>query len=357
MDLAVNAWIRRLPLACIPLTALTLTGCASPGAVRPPSLHLPAVPNRVSASRAGDVVTLAWTTPARSTDGVSLQGKHNGAPFTTEICREADPLPPLTVPCLPLTRQPAEAGVAASLQGTLPPELADGPPRGLRYRIRVLNKENRGSGYAVVSSVAGRAPAPVRNLRATAAIGGAELQWQQESAAPGERMELRVVRGDARGEGTLLRLESGDGDPGGTIDGGARRGVEQRYTVYRVQTVTVSGNRYSLTSSPAQVTLAADAVAPPPAPPTGLEAVANTLGAPQMDLVWQPSDGAVAYIVYRAEGDGAPVAITPQPVRGFSYADKTSRPGVRYRYSVAAVGQDGRPGTRSAEAAETIGTQ
>jgi hypothetical protein len=61
---------------------LAVSGCGTPGTPQPPSLNLPELVSDLSASRAGNQVTLTWTTPKRSTDKLLLKG--NG---TARVCR------------------------------------------------------------------------------------------------------------------------------------------------------------------------------------------------------------------------------------------------------------------------------
>jgi len=62
---------RRFAAGWITLAGLTLgltAGCASPGTPLPPSLKLPQAVTGLTATRVGDSVMLAWTTPSRTTN-------------------------------------------------------------------------------------------------------------------------------------------------------------------------------------------------------------------------------------------------------------------------------------------------
>lgn len=367
---------------------------------------LPAAVHPLTALRAGDAVTLTWTTPTKTTDGVLLTGKHGVGTITAKICRDevsatalavptkpahkaahptpavaAAPAPPPT-PCTAVAQLHVEPGTAGTFRDTLPPALTTGSPRPLRYRIRIVTEKGKEGADADVIAPAGAAPPFIQNLTAQATGGGVLLRWQPEH--PSDKIMMRVVRGPveaatkpafratpaspAKSTGqqrntadtvtsTLLTVNESEKDSGGATDNGARTGVEQSYTVYRTRSVTVGKETLVMESEPAHVTVSTNAPLTAPGVPIALEAVANTLsGAPEIDLVWQPSaDGVVAgYLVFRAENDGAMAQLTPQPIRSFSYADKAVRPGSRYRYSVAAVNAQGTAGQHSAEAAETI---
>lgn len=84
--------------------------------------------------------------------------------------------------------------------------------------------------------------------------------------------------------------------------------------------------------------------------PAGLRAMA---GRGQVTLDWEPVDGAVGYLVHRADSDGAAL----EPLDHFGgdvlavphgpYVDTTGEPGERYRYAVAALADTDATGPRS----------
>lgn len=94
-------------------------------------------------------------------------------------------------------------------------------------------------------------------------------------------------------------------------------------------------------------------VFPPPAP-SRLDAL------PEMSLVrllWEPvaASDLAGYVVFRAEGDGAPVRLTEKPIVDAFFDDATVQPGRRYRYTVVTVDTAGNASPPSPEAvAETL---
>ena len=347
--------------------ASALSGCASQGPLHPPSLKLPAQVTAVSADRTGNAVALHWDTPSKTTDGVHLAGKHGAGALTAEICRSETAA---ATTCPAPGHVAVTAGSPGDFHDVLPQSLASGSLRPLFYRIRVLNGSGRGAKYVSIETLAGTAPPAVRGLVAAPVLNGVALRWQMDPAADQDRTVLQVERtGHAAAAVSpappgstaappphtdLLAVEPAAHDPGGAIDTGARPGVEQRYTVVRTRSLQFAGKTLTASSLPATTTVAATAKAPPPPPPPGLEALVNTLTAPEIDLVWQPVDGAAGYLVFRAEASGAPVRLTPQPITGLSYADAAVRAGVRYRYSVASVDAGGDHGQPGAELVQTI---
>jgi hypothetical protein len=313
-----------------------LMGCASQAPLRPPSLHLPAAVRGLSAQRIGNAVDLTWTNPVRTTDGVSLTAKHGGAPFHAELCR-AESFPAAT--CTPFTRLPAEAGAPGSFHDVLTAELAQGADRPLAYRVRLINNEGKGAGWTSVATIAGIAPAPVADLQANPVANGILVRWK----AGEDGVMLRASRGtNTKASTLLLAQQTAQTSSNGTVDTGGHAGEEQRYTVFRRRTVHLVGETFTMDSDPASVTVSASAKLPLPQPPTNLEALANTLGTPEVDLVWQPpnDEGVTGYRVYREES-GTTTLLTQQPLRGFTYADKSVQSGHSYTYIVASVNTTG----------------
>nr|MDP9324192.1 fibronectin type III domain-containing protein [Acidobacteriota bacterium] len=75
----------------------------------------------------------------------------------------------------------------------------------------------------------------------------------------------------------------------------------------------------------------------PPAVPKGLTAVAGT---GTMNLSWDANTEAdlAGYLVLRGDAPGDTLQpLTPAPIAGTSYEDKTVTPGVRYVYAIVAV--------------------
>ncbi|SDF92357.1 hypothetical protein SAMN05444167_3709 [Terriglobus roseus] len=318
-----------------------MAGCASQGPVRPPSLHLPAAVHGLTATRVGDAIDLAWTNPTRTTDGVSLTAKHSAGAMQAEVCR-AEAF--TTANCTPIAHLPATAGGSGGYHDVLPSSFAEGNVRTIVYRVRLVNSAGNGAGWTEVKSLAGVAPAIITGLRAQPVAQGILVQWQ-----PGEDgVMLRVSRGKDATHSTLLAAsdastgKQSQKSSSGTVDTGGHVGEEQRYTVFRRCTVSLGGESFLMDSDPASVTVTASAKLPLPLPPTSLEALANTLSTPEVDLVWQPPDdaGVTGYRVYREES-GATTLLTQEPLRGFTYADKSVSNGHSYRYWVASMNGTG----------------
>lgn len=324
------------PFAALPLL---LAGCASQGPVRPPSLHLPAAVRGLAAIRVGNAVDLTWTNPVRTTDGVSLTGKHSAGVMQAEVCR-AEAFS--NANCTPIRHLAATAGAAGGYHDVLPAPLAEGSARTLVYRVRLVNSAGSGAGWTEVKTAAGAAPEIVSDLRAKPVAQGILVQWKPG----GDGVMLRVSRGTNTARSTLLSASDPakqlNGLSDGTLDTGGHVGEEQRYTVFRRRTVSLGGESFLMDSDSASVTVVASAKLPLPLPPTNVEALTNTLSTPEVDLVWQPPDdaGVTGYRVYREES-GNTTLLTQEPLRGFTYADKSVANGHSYQYWVASVNGTG----------------
>jgi hypothetical protein len=385
-----------------------LVGCASPGPPLPPSLKLPKIPtgSGISAVRSGAAVTVRWTTPERTTDGLLIKGKVE-AELCREVVRAAEQVsgagqttaqsPTSGVgqaearPCnAVVAKAAAQPGAAGEITDTLPAELASGPAKLLAYRVQLRNAAGRTAGASgEVFAAGGDAPAAVADFRARAGKAGVVLEWKAEGSI-GDAVELErtAVRqeessgkdrnakdrtaqiadlGKAKepSEVQLRAGESGAADAGGVVDRSAVMGRTYSYTAWRVRTVPVGGREMEIRSamSPAVTITMTDNL--PPNTPTGLVAVPGLVGEEStrrsaIDLSWEPNDEPriAGYRVYRrdagetASGDWRLVSGEKLlPVAAYRDADVVA--GRRYAYRVTAVGLNGMESQRSNEASES----
>ncbi len=397
---------RRLgaPALCL-LTASLCAGCASPGPPKPPSLHLPALVKDLSAERAGDRVTLRWTTPAKTTDDLDVKGA-----MTAEICREAGarPLTPVArlTACAPVERVPVVPGPSEA-QDTLPATLQTGPPVLLTYRIQIFNATGHSAGESLVAAYTASGPAPpvVASLRASTIKTGAVLEWRRPAEAEGAssatetvevtRVDLSTPPAPAKkshpagggrhksaqpgkqappqlDEVVLRASDAGtSGETQGTVDATAKMGDTYTYVAERVRTVVLGSHPIEVRSAPSPtVTLAMHDTFPPKSP-TGLATVPGTSSGQSgagasinlsIDLSWEPNaePDLAGYLVYRqlAMPDGTPqgplARLTAVPIPAPAYRDVAVRPGQRYIYYVTAVDAAGNESAPSAKAQEVV---
>lgn len=361
---------RGWPVAAM-AAVVALAGCGLPGAPLPPSLNLPDRVTDLSASRAGNQVSLTWTMPKRNTDKMLLKGN-----VRVRVCwRESASAPCATAGGLELAPG-ADGGFAAAL----PAGLAAGAPRVLTWFVELDNEKGRSAGLSNPASVlAGEAPPPLTGLTAEMAKDGVALHWMP--AVPAGQRSVTAVRilrklltppAAKPKQGPLTPppepleqtlLVAVGVPPGRALDKDIRFGETYEYRAQRVTRVTVGGQTLELAGALSPpVTIHAVNVFPP-AVPTGLVAVANPAanGEPaSIDLSWQPDMEAdlAGYAVYRRE-DGEPWRrISPaEPVVGPAFHDANVQAGHTYDYTVSAVGRDGLESARSTEAREIVPSQ
>jgi hypothetical protein len=397
------------------LTAALVGGCASPGPPLPPTLKLPQVVDNLTAVRAGDAVTLRWTTPTRTTDKLSIT-----EPVTAEVCREAvasaasgkpangaKTATPGGKACAPVLTVHVKSGASDAVD-QLPAALTAASAGLVAYRVQLRNAEGHTAGPSAATFVAlGPAPAPVEGLHGTATKAGVLLQWMPGATEPVAarnggvadvvEVERTAVDGAAgadgsspstaaagggaeRRKGGLMGapnepaesrfrvgvLESGEWKDGGAIDHTAQIGHTYRYTAQRVRTVELGGQTLEVRSALSEaVTVEMRDVFPPEAP-AGLVAVPGFAGGAgaqaqrlAIDISWQPvmEQRVAGYKVYRRELDSASPDVWRQLgselVSVPGYRDLSVLAGQRYAYRVTAVGDAGSESGPSGEVVES----
>lgn len=378
-------YLRLFPLA---LVGLGVAGCANPGPPKPPSLRLPAPVTSLSATRSGDDVELRFTAPMRSTDKLPLRA----ATITGAFCRGLEHRPCVAVgPRASFARLAADGSAAQVVwHDHLPPALVTGAPRLLAYRVELFNDSGRSAGPSEPAYVAaGQAPDAVADLRAEGTRQGVMLRWAASAGEAGEvilrREELAPPNRPARSEAAKPPAQAPDKrgnamgahPPAGfearhreedgvdwldtnaaagdrTLDTTASADVPYRYVAYRQSRVRLGDRTFELRSAPsAPVEIVLRDLYPPTAP-SGLAAAPffadpGSAGGFTVDLVWQPveDEKLAGYNVYREAIDargaasGARQKLTAKLAPLPSFHDATAKPGVRYRYSVTAVGTNG----------------
>jgi hypothetical protein len=358
---------------------LALAGCGTPGAPMPPSLNLPDPVTNLTASRAGNQVSLAWTMPRRNTDKLLLKGN-----LPVRICRREGEGACAPVPASLLFAP----GAPAAFTETIPPALAAGAPRTLTYFVELPNRKGRSAGASNAAvALAGEAPAAVVSLTAEVRKDGVVLRWTPDSpSGPFSHAAIRLHRtlltpqpeAKPKSQQGILApppeplertLLVDSGAAGRALDKEIRFGQTYEYRAQRVVRATILERMYDPRKNESlSLELAGPLSAPvrvevldvfPPAVPAGLAAVATAATAGSeaaIDLSWQPDaePDLAGYIVYRREGRQSWQRISPpQPLVGPAFHDARIQPGHTYRYAVTAIDQGGHESARSAEAEET----
>lgn len=343
--------------------AILLPGCGTPGAPQPPSLNLPDAVGDLSATRAGNQVTLAWTMPKRNTDRTMIKGE-----VPVHVCRrESD-----AGACEPAgPDQMTAPGASGTYTDTLPAAFTAGVARPITYFIELRNPKGRSAGLSNAATVlAGAAPAAIEGLKTEVRKQGVVLSWTPDGENTAVRLERKLLTPAPKVErGPLAPLPEAEkqdllveptADHSQAIDKTVRFDERYEYRAQRVTRVEVNGKMLELDGafSPAVQVEVKDVF--PPSVPTGLVAVA-TVGengaAPAIDLSWQPvTDPDVAgYIVYRREGSGDWVRVSSgTPIVQPAFHDPQVKAGTTYQYAVTAVDKAGHESAKSAETQETV---
>jgi len=346
------------------LGLIGLTGCGTPGAPQPPSLRLPGVVDDLSVVRAGEHVTLRWTSPKKTTDHLLIAGS-----IVAQVCRREG-----SGGCNAAGSVTVRPGAEAEFRDTLPANLTAGKPRLVSYFVELKSPKGRSAGPSNAAAIlAGEAPAAVAGFSAEVRADGVALHWKGVDETPVRLHRRLVAGGPPKNKKDHRNLMSAPPEPelrdllveaddrhsrelDGALDKTARFGESYEYSAQRVERVTVEGKMLELAgeiSAPVRVDVI-DIF--PPAVPRGLAAVA----VPEektIDLSWQPDTEAdlAGYIVYRGEGTAEWLRISgAQPVASPAYRDKTVEAGHAYRYKVSAIDQTGHESAGSAEARETM---
>ena len=378
---------RRIFLICAGFAGLAgcglvcglMTGCGTPAAPQPPSLKLPEQVQDLTAVRAGDVVTLHWTNPKKTTDHLLIQGS-----ISAQICRMGS-----AGACETAGQTSAMPGAQTEFHETLPAALLAGEPRGIRYFVELKNTKGRTAGPSNMAEIlAGSAPGPVAGLTAEVRADGVALHWDNGDAATTVRLHRKLltlpVAKDKSGktsgqkpgqktglaeapkepiESDLIVEKPAAGVRSGALDDTARFGESYEYRVQRVTRIKAGGTAQEGEAAleldgPFSTPVRVDVIDRfPPRVPQGLVAVAAAQEK-SIDLSWEPDTDAdlAGYIVYRAaEGTGSWVRISgAQPLAAAAYRDLTAEPGRAYRYRVTAIDETGHESAPSAEAQESM---
>ncbi len=335
--------------------AIVFVGCASPGPPRPPSLQLPQPVRDLNATREGDQITLRFTLPQRTTDGLPIREGR----LKASLCRGEEAQPCVAVPSLTdlnlnLPPGASAADRAITWQDHLPPAETTGEPRLLLYRVQLNNVVGKTAGWSDPAfTAAGTAPPAVHALTAEETRAGILLRWHPTGSPSAGNVLLRreMVSPPAHAKREDLEPVWLDSHAAGTttcetIDSTATEDTPYRYVAVRRKTVTLDQQTIKLDSAlSAPVVITWHNAFPPPAP-SGLSAAPFAEnGAFAVDLVWEPVEepGLKGYVVTRQAIDdagspvGSPERLTPQAVELPAFHDTTAKPGVRYRYTVQAV--------------------
>ena len=352
--------------------ASALSGCGTPAAPQPPSLKLPAPVEDLTAARAGDTVTLHWTTPRRTTDRLLIKDA-----VRAQICRKT-----VSESCEHAGEITVNAASAAEFHDTLPAALLTGQPRIIRYFVELKSPHGKSAGLSNAAEIlAGSAPGPITGLTAEVRADGVALHWRQGDATsvrlhrtlltPAPKKSAKQNSGSGKSgkspmpaaqepvDRNLLVESPSSAALSGSLDASAHFGESYSYTAQRVARIEQNGKTLEL-GGPVSEPIRVEVIDRfPPAVPRDLAAVAAAEDK-SIDLSWTPDTDAdlAGYIVYRHSADsstGSWERISgSQPLVAAAWRDTTAAPGHAYRYRVTAIDQTGHESAPSDEAQETL---
>ncbi len=370
-------------LICTGPLPLFVLGCGMAASPQPPSLQLPRTVHDLTAARAGNRVSLHWTTPKETTDRLKIK-----APVLARICRQA-----FATSCETVATVAATPGKPADYAEVLPETLTSGPLQAMTYTVFLLNRGGRSAGPSnAAHTLAGEAPPAVQGLSANMVERGVLLHWegiaqfQPHTSIRLQRTLLHPRNSSRKASGGLPLISEPIEqtlqvsllpfkDTDKALDSGVLFNREYRYVAQRVVTIQVGTEQLQMASSPSVPVSVLTRDTFPPAAPTGLAAVpiSPTIngGKPEVDLSWSANaePDLARYLVYRRTADsntstGQPASNAPAsqqialeddgPIVAPAFRDVHVQAGHTYAYVVVAVDNAGNRSPKSAEVLVTV---
>ncbi|HTA87831.1 MAG TPA: hypothetical protein VK729_16270, partial [Silvibacterium sp.] len=245
----------RAAAAVLALPLLMMASCGTPAAPQSPSLKLPEPVVDLAAVRSGnEEVRLTWTMPKRTTDKVILKGDQDA-----HLCRRVE-----TGPCETAADLRLVPDAPAHFVDHLPAAHTSGPPKLMTYSVELRNHAGHNAGPSNPAyTAAGAAPPRVEYLSAAAQAEGVLLRWQPVSGEVLLRIHRELVTKPgapkpSETSGSPIpppisqeqTLEVTGNDQGRALDRDAALGHTWRYTVQRVEKLTIGGHAFEIMSTP-----------------------------------------------------------------------------------------------------------
>ena len=273
----------------------------------------PGAPRALKAEGNESAIILSWAaSPEKDVDGYNV--------YRAEIGVSGK------APVVLLSGQPIKA---TSFRDEIP----QGVQSKFQYTVRAINTSGveGAASSAAVAALTDKTPPPAPLLiRAQAAAGKVAIIF---TLAPTPDLREYQIYRAAQNEAAPVKVATLPPDSLGYLDGKVRGGMQYSYAVVAVDQ---RGNR-----SNASNVLSAQPPAEPLTAPADVKAVLNK---GQVSLTWTDSPNALAYYVFRL--DGQQRVQVAGPLLGNSYA-QMARQGAKY--TVQAVNAAGTPGPMSAE--------
>jgi hypothetical protein len=331
---------RSIQIVSIILFSLGMISCGTPGAPQPPSLDIPKQVSDLKAFRKGDHITLTWTQPTKTTDGMNI--RHMGK---TMLCRDENV-------CTEVKVNGANGVFTESVAETSKASKRDV----VGYTLKVENARGRTGGPSNTATVLlTQIDFMLSNLKVEPQAEGVHISFNTSklpSKPSSFTIELKTLRAD---KGTAIftpinRTLNADHEP--TAQGGSHWEMvddtiewEHSYDYKVVGIVTVLNKngelgKFETDDSNTLEIFAHDIF--PPAAPESVQAVANATGSERsVDITWSPNNerDLAGYNVYRREPEYStkPEKINIEVLRGSAFKDTTAKAGHHYAYTITAV--------------------
>jgi hypothetical protein len=348
------------------LGCAALLGCGVPGAPLPPSSGIPKFVGDLKALRRGDTVTLTWTTPKETNDGVLIRKPGKMLVQRALISGQDAELNFQTVSQQPLEPTLKEERAAqATAQDSLVDVLRSGGNAAFAvYTVLAQSGSGKSAGLPNRVSVplVLTLPTPQR-VQAEPIPTGIRISWDQ--AWPPKRESpftvqyvYRIMRRLEGGADAAMIKEITAGNEAVVfVDDGIEWEKNYQYWIVPVTLWHVGERKGEVPGDDSPVTTVFAHDIFPPAAPSGVQAVYSLVPDHSfIDLTWTPNTESdlAGYNVYRHSGSDMPVKINSELVKTPRFADPGIRPGMKYFYSVSAVDLRGNESGKSEETSETV---
>lgn len=345
---------------------LFLTGCGVPGAPQPPSTGIPKFVGDLKAARKGDTVTLRWTTPKETSDGVLIR-----KPGKMLVQRAASSGKDAALSFQTISEQNLEPtlkndrGAEATATDSLTDLLHAGSSTEFAvYTVLAQSRNGKSAGLPNRASVplVPTLPTP-QKVQAEPVPTGIRISWDQAWLPKREsaftlQFVYRIMRKlEGATDAVMIKQVSAGNEAVVFVDDGIEWEKSYQYWVIPVTLWQIGERKGEVESddSPVTTVLAHDIF--PPATPSGVQAVYSAVQSGSfIDLTWTPNGepDLAGYNVYRRTGSEPPVKINTELVKTPRFADPGIQPGMKYFYSVAAVDLRGNESGKSEETSETV---
>ncbi len=345
---------------------LCLLGCGVPGAPQPPSTGIPKFVGDLKALRKGDTVTLTWTTPKETSDGVLIRkpgkmlvqralasGKDAELNFQTVSEQTLEPT------------LKDDRGAQATAKDSLADVLsADGNAEFAVYSVLAQSRSGKSAGLPNRASIplVPTLPTPQR-VQVEPVPTGIRVSWDQawppkKESAFTLQFVYRIMRKlEGATDAVMVKQLNAGNEAVVFVDDGIEWEKNYQYWIVPVTLWQMGERKGEIESDDSPVTTVFAHDIFPPAAPSGVQAVYSAVpGGSFIDLTWTPNGepDLAGYNVYRRTGSEPPVKVNSELVKTPRFADPGIQTGMKYFYSVTAVDLRGNESGKSEETSETV---